>query len=107
MCSPKTGEIISALRGPYLFNVYWKYIVRMCEPVAENDGLPMLSTQIPGQIKRLFRPLRLNDPEIRSRIFVQACDDRDQAANVEYAKSIALRYNYRLSIQTHKLLGLD
>lgn len=110
VCSPKTGEVVSTLRSAGLFNVYWKYIVRMCEPVAADDGLPILSTQIPGRIKRLFRPLRLQDPKTKSHIFVQACDegnDPNTPANVEYAKSIALQYGYRLSLQTHKLLGLD
>jgi organic radical activating enzyme len=109
VCSPKTGSVVSALRHLGLFNVYWKYIVRASEPVAE-DGLPIMSTQIKGREQKLFRPINIQDPKIRSRIFVQGCDEGDNPetnANVEYAKSIALQYNFRLSLQTHKILGLD
>ena len=109
VCSPKTGNIVSALRHPDLFNVYWKYIVRALEPVGD-DGLPIMSTQIKGASLRLFRPINTRDPKIRSRIFVQGCDEGNTTvtqANVEYAMTIALTSGYRLSLQTHKLLGLD
>jgi len=110
VCSPKTGNIVSALRSTDLCSVYWKYIVRTVERVDGNDGLPIKSTQKEGRDMRLFRPINLQDPKIKSRIFVQGCDEGDNAktrANVEYATSIALQYGYRLSLQTHKILGLD
>ncbi len=109
VCSPKTGNVVSALRHSEAFNVYWKYIVRALEPVGE-DGLPIMSTQIKGNPMRLFRPVNTQDPKIRSRIFVQGCDEGDATltrANVEYATTIALTHGYRLSLQTHKILGLD
>jgi len=109
VCSPKTGMVIPQLRHVELFNVYWKYIVRAAEPVG-TDGLPEMSTQLPGRPMRLFRPINALDPKIRSRIFVQGCDEGDNAhtrANVEYAATIALTHGYRLSLQTHKILGLD
>jgi len=109
VCSPKTGMVVSALRHHGLFNVYWKYIVRAVEPVAD-DGLPMMSTQIEGRHLPLFRPISIQAPQTRARIFVQGCDegnDSKTTANVEYAKSIALQYGFRLSLQTHKILGLN
>ena len=110
VCSPKTGTVVSPLRHFGLFNVYWKYIVRALEPVGE-DGLPVMSTQIKARPMRLFRPINTqHDPKTRARIFVQGCDEGDQTltnANVQYAATIALTYGYRLSLQTHKLLGLD
>ena len=110
VCSPKTGNVVSPFRHFGLFNVYWKYIVRALEPVGE-DGLPIMSTQIKERPMRLFRPINpQHDPKTRARIFVQGCDEGDQtltSANVQYAATIALTYGYRLSLQTHKLLGLD
>ena len=109
VCSPKTGNVVSPLRHQQFFNVYWKYIVRAMEPVGE-DGLPIMSTQIKGTPIRLFRPINIRSPAMRSRIFVQGCDEGDTTltrANVEYAMTIALTYGYRLSLQTHKILGLD
>lgn len=105
VCSPKTPFVAPELRNPIRYDVYWKYIVRASEPVDDKDGLPRMSTQIPGREHRLFRPINQ-----KSRIFVQACDEGDvnlNRANVDYAKAIALQYGYRLSLQTHKLLDLD
>ena len=109
VCSPKTGNVVSPLRHIESFNVYWKYIVRALEPVGD-DGLPIMSTQVKGSPQRLFRPINTRDRKIRSRIFVQGCDEGDTPAtraNVEYAMTIALTYGYRLSLQTHKIIGLD
>ena len=109
VCSPKTGNVIPVLRHFSTFNVYWKYIVRALEPVGP-DGLPIMSTQLKGSSLPLFQPIGIRDPRVRARIVVQGCDEGDAAltrANVEYAMTIAMTYGYRLSLQTHKILGLD
>lgn len=107
VCSPKTGNIVNQLRDYNTYDVYWKYIVKKTEPVDALFGLPSMSTQIKDRPLELFRPTSLY--LLKSRIFVQGCDEGDDAltyANVEYAKSIALQFGYRLSLQTHKILGL-
>jgi len=111
VCSPKMPNIVPMLRHHETFSVYWKYIVRVSEPVAE-DGLPAMATQThtKGRPARLFRPITLNKPKTRARVYVQGCDEGDTIAtrsNVEYASTIALTFGYHLSIQTHKILGLD
>jgi len=43
-------------------------------------------------------------------IYVQPMDEYDparNAANVAYATDMAIRYGYRLSLQTHKMLGIE
>jgi organic radical activating enzyme len=105
VCSPKTPTIVQQLRSATDYDVYWKYIVRALELVDPGTGLPTMSTQIQNRFARLFSPVGQQD-----RIFVQACDQQDSLANshnVEYAKSIALKYGYRLSLQQHKILGLE
>lgn len=96
--SPKTGKL-----NPYIVQraKAWKYIVRAGE-VDEHDGLPniMPGTGRPGLVAR---------PPRGAEVFVQPCDDHDEErnkANLETAKSVALRFGYRLSLQQHKLLGV-
>ena len=106
VCSPKTPSIVVQLQTPRSYDVYWKYIIRAHEEVSPSDGLPMMSTQIQGKKAPLFRPAL----EYRNRVFVQACDELDDPAtmvNQGFAAALALKHSYRLSIQTHKLLGLD
>lgn len=103
VCSPKTGKVNAALQE-HIHS--YKYIVRADEPVSDKDGLPMFSTQLPGKKSPLARP-PAKFP--LSNIYVQACDENDpvrNVANLSYARDIALRYGYRMSIQTHKLIGV-
>jgi organic radical activating enzyme len=106
VCSPKTPVLHPMLRNCLIHDVYWKYIVRASEPIDPDDGLPVFSTQLAGKRARLFRPLL---PQMRSRIFVQACDENDERLNYNnrsYAAAIAMKYGYRLSVQIHKILEL-
>lgn len=108
VCSPKTPNIVSQLRSNEIYDVYWKYIVRLDEPGDVRDGLPTYSTQHKGRSSHLFRPIMPTYAD-KLRVFVQGCDEGDvpqTSKNVEYAKELALRYGYRLSLQTHKILGL-
>jgi organic radical activating enzyme len=103
VCSPKTPRVLSAIRTRAKA---WKYIIRAGE-VSEEDGLPFASTQLPGMPALLERP-----PEIfpRSRVYVQACDEGDAEAtqaNLHAAAASAMKFGYRLSVQMHKLAGLE
>lgn len=105
VCSPKTPTVVQQLRSADDYDVYWKYIIQAREPVDPTTGLPTMSTQIKNRFARLFAPVGQ-----QNRIFVQACDQKEEIANqlnLEYAISIAMRHGYRLSIQQHKILGLD
>jgi organic radical activating enzyme len=119
VCSPKTphvhADILKHCRD-------WKYIVRAGE-VYDEDGLPMFSTQVRDKEQRLFRP-----PERRyDRVWVQPAEEYDAVVNglsflpsatswasnkerternTSLAARIAMQYGYRLSLQTHKIIGL-
>lgn len=110
VCSPKTGQIVPPLRSHVEYNVYWKYIVRAAEPVDDHDGLPIMSTQVRGNAQKIFRPIVIGVRTHKIRIFVQGCDEGSVSlthANVQYAKTIAMQYGYRLSLQTHKILDIE
>ena len=107
VCSPKTPMVIGPLRGQSGFDVYWKYVVRANDPVDPNDGLPDHSTQIENKLSKLFRPSPLD----KDRIFIAPCDEGADLTrskrNMYYARDLALRHGYRLSLQQHKILGLE
>lgn len=105
----------------------WKYIVRADE--LDEDGLPNRSTQQKKhKLVRLARPWDFlsdgkgsamfaprNPPEgylgrcYAEQIFLQPCDEGDarlNARNATAAAAACMKYGYRLSIQTHKVVGL-
>lgn len=98
ICSPKTPTINPELAWRA---TAFKYILD-AEHVDRNDGLP---TRTLGG----FRPARPNGG-VNGSIFVQPCDEKDperNKANQQAALESCLKYGYRLSLQTHKLLGLE
>jgi 7-carboxy-7-deazaguanine synthase len=103
VCSPKTPRI-----NPHLVQVcdHYKYILETGR-VSHEDGLPLGGTQ-PGN---LAIAQVLARPPTRSgvTVWVAPCDAHDERKNKEnmaLAVGVAMRYNYRLSLQTHKILGL-
>lgn len=105
--SPKTPLVHPRARTSINLDVYWKYIIRAADLMSAEDGLPMSSTQGKEGSFRLFRPAL---PVNKQRIFVQACDEGDDAINkknLALAAKIAMKYGYRLSVQLHKVAGLD
>lgn len=126
VCSPKTGAVHESI-ADYCFN--WKYLIQEggYDPL---NGLPNKSTQVPGMKQELFRPDTLTHEHT---IWVQPCeaykvskietyeigmkeseqvvtdfvrDEEQTKRNMKLAAEIAIRHNYRLSIQMHKILGL-
>lgn len=109
VCSPKTPLVVEELRNRHsAFDIYWKYIVRADEAVSPEDGLPLYPTQLHGRRQQpVYRP---HSSTPRQRIFVQACDQGEPYANKqnqELAAEIAMKYGYRLSVQLHKVVGVD
>lgn len=100
VCSPKTpklNEDLIPLIGAY------KYILG--DQLSEDDGLPMMSTQIEGETNPVYRPAQNSHVPI----YVQPLDTGDALINqaiMENAAKIAMRYGYKLSLQQHKILGL-
>lgn len=109
VCSPKTGRIHGELE-PHLAAL--KYVLDH-RFVSEHDGLP-LSTM--GSAAAIHRPRSSFEGEI----YVQPLDetpanrDTDEflswpanRANLAAAVASAMKFGYRLCIQTHKLTGLE
>lgn len=126
VCSPKTEKV-----APQVADLcrHWKYLIREgC--VDPDDGLPNMSTQDPGRPQRIFRPPRASDT-----VWLQPCEEyhdtvrfaapslsleipADQKLtesfkdaektqrNVKLCAELAMKHGYRVSLQTHKLLGL-
>lgn len=99
VCSPKTPGLHPDL-VPRV-SVY-KYVLAAGES-DPGDGLPTLSTQLPGQAARLFRP------PPGAAVTVMPRDDGDEERNVanrQACTAVALAHGYRMSVQLHKLLGI-
>lgn len=118
VCSPKTQAINSTIRATCW---HYKYIVNDKPGNASpHDGLPMLSTQVEGKISPVWRPANMRDPE--TTIWVQPetayvpqaslndisaiVDTVQTKRNTDHAVMLCMRYGYRLSLQTHRVLGL-
>jgi organic radical activating enzyme len=104
--SPKTGEVNPAFNEVTLA---WKYVVEeggVAMNGGEGDGLPSLSTQIPGRKCILARPPKRT---LAQSIFIQPMDVPDRVQylrNLDVAIGICLSYGYRLSLQQHKVINL-
>lgn len=110
VCSPKTPRLHETIRR---FCTHWKYVVG-ANDVHPFDGLPYRSTQKPGA-HDLVNGNLLDHPAIwrgfshNSTVWVSPRDDRNpglNAANVAAAVSSCLEHGHRLSLQTHKMVGL-
>lgn len=111
VCSPKTPQIHPQMERNI---TAWKYVLEAGQ-VSLIDGLPLSVLQTPMAGGAPARPLWLHSSteaaaRARRRIFVQPMDDlQDQTnnrANIQAAIDSALQFGYRVSLQSHKLLGL-
>ena len=99
VCSPKTPRINEELL-PYI-NAY-KYVLS-ADAVDCNDGLP---TSALGMTAPPARPHLW----FQGDVFVQPLDEQDPDKNKRHLKAAldsCMRFGYRLSLQQHKLLGLE
>ena len=109
VCSPKVGRVLSPVQQNAKA---WKYIIQE-DGVDPVDGLPNLNTQKHAKEFRvvnggstIFRPPR-NTPHYN--VFVQPCDELNEDKNERNLKTCiqsAMKFGYRLCIQTHKIAGL-
>lgn len=103
--SPKTPAVDASLAMKALA---YKYVISANLHASEADGLPVVNYQERGgAAHKLARPPWLaSSPE---RIFVQPMDEQEPIANRANAArcaELALRFGYRVSLQTHKILGV-
>lgn len=111
VCSPKTAKVADGIEDVALA---FKYIIDADEPFDVVDGLPSFAVSQRGQTNKnkLYRaPWVRTEPE---RIFVQPMDPEPGphyfehgAHNRDRCVELALKYGYRLSLQQHKILGLE
>ena len=99
VCSPKTARL-----HPDLVERIdsYKYVLA-AGGTDEGDGLPKTSTQKKDQSERLARP------QAGALVYVLPLDSYDQAvnaANRQTCVDVALKYGYRLTLQTHKIIGV-
>lgn len=116
VCSPKTSGLNTSL-VPYI-DAY-KYVLKAGE-IDEEDGLPCGSTKLSGRPEHIARPEHSALSEHNARlerssrstvpaIYVMPLDEQDDAknhANTQACVDVALKHGYRLTLQTHKLLGV-
>lgn len=107
VCSPKTPKVNT--RMSELCN-HWKYIIRGDDASGE-DGLPMQGTQ-PGNRhleQQIWR--RPGGWLPQDTVWVSPCDEHDEGGqatrlNTTIVSRIAMAHGYRVSLQTHKILGV-
>lgn len=100
VCSPKTPKIHPDLvrRADA-----YKYVMSAGK-VDLDDGLP---TDV---LDSGYRPARFPSFFPRQLVFLQPCDEQDpikNKANLEACIASCMKYGYRLSIQMHKIIGLE
>lgn len=110
VCSPKTPGV-----SPFIEKHchHWKYVIKAGES-SIDDGLPIMGTQ-PNNYQRpmrLYRPWGQTERPAGDRnvIWVSPCDEQDEAKNLTNRSEVvrsALVHGYRVSLQIHKLLGVE
>lgn len=89
--SPKTGKVNNQF---YLMVKDWKYIISKENTEFSLDGLPIDVAEPPKDVTVWLQPMDSSD------IF-EECINRDLC--IEFA----LKYGHRISLQTHKMLGVE
>jgi len=102
--SPKTPKLHKDLLAQAnMDNVHFKYIIDTRDDINTATGLPRYK----DTGKLLAQP-----PKDLStwNIYLQPCDTKLQAynsANLQCCVELALRFGYRVCIQTHKIMGVE
>lgn len=115
VCSPKTGKISSDVFGLLMPNGVYKYVA-IADDISATDGLPVIALGHPCH-PQLARPPQGWEP---SRVFLAPANYvsegdslKDVAGRLAYLKNqdacvkSCQRFGYRLSLQTHKYIGVE
>lgn len=100
VCSPKRQFVHDSIA---MYASAWKYVMRAGE-VFCHDGLP---SRCFSGIDREARPYRAPHS---TRVYLQPIDDGDATKNQENLDACidaCNRFGYKLSVQVHKLIGLE
>lgn len=101
VCSPKTGKVHRDIAR----YCYYKYILD-AEHIDPRDGLPTNSMGDDCPIARPPREALVH----YNKVYVQPLDVQDEMknkTNLQAAIDSCMKFGYRLSLQQHKLLGLE
>jgi organic radical activating enzyme len=101
VCSPKTGKLNPKLE-PHIHA--YKYIISSWN-YSDEDGLPIYSTQIENAKCHIARPIDEN-----SLVYLSPMDEYDvdkNRLNMLAARDLCLKYGYKLSLQIHKIVGVE
>jgi organic radical activating enzyme len=99
VCSPKTPALNAKLASRI---TCYKYVLSK-DHADSLDGLPNASTQQAEQSARIARPHPGAD------VYIMPLDEFSQEknkANADYCVDIAKNFGYKLTLQTHKILGI-
>ena len=110
VCSPKTPQL-----HPKIIEYCQDYKYIVTESNYDDHGLPVASTQVKGKTAPPWRP---DADDVTRRIWLQPAaayiddditrpDEFATKANMRAAADLAMQHGYRLSIQIHKVVGLD
>lgn len=100
VCSPKTGQLNSNLEP--LISCY-KYVVAS-DNYDNSDGLPIKVSQ--GSSSRI----KLAKPKNSKPVYLSPMDEYDKAKNLLNQRVVVeqcLKHNYILSLQVHKIIGVE
>lgn len=104
VCSPKTPKVNPMIEEHC---EHYKYIISADTPIDVLTGIPLADTQRSEAEPRA----RLYLPEdFVPYIWLQPCDEQDAAKNqrnLQLCVSLAMRHGYRISLQQHKILGVE
>lgn len=110
--SPKTSHVRKELLS--FANVYFKYVINARDGVDPDDGLPIHSTQKEGKPKRLYRPPatdvgeEINQWPIYVAPCFEYCDEEEaNKRNTDLCINIVKKHGYILSLQQHKIIGVE
>jgi len=109
VCSPKTPKVDANIMRTCR---HWKYIITAGEQ-SPFDGLPLRGTQTANkdQLQKIYRAEPISEHGFGGNtIWVSPCDSyaaEQNQANMDAARDAALKYGYRLSLQIHKLIGVE
>jgi organic radical activating enzyme len=100
VCSPKTAVIHEKIKERVSA---YKYVIAESS-TDPDDGLPVYSTQQAGVISRLARPGKTDSVYVMP---LDSFEPEQNNKNQQAAAQVALRFGYNLTLQTHKILGLE
>jgi 7-carboxy-7-deazaguanine synthase len=100
VCSPKTPALHPRML-PRITSYKYVLAADCADPL---DGLPTTSTQTPGATAHIARPLAGSD------VYIMPLDEFSEDRNKEnrrYCVDIAKSFGYKLTLQMHKILGIE